>query len=121
MHTSLDVDEVCELVKRKAPVVLLDVREPDEFAEVNIEGSTLLPLSQLRSDFQKLAISKDQQIICVCRSGRRSSLAAEFLRSQGYQAVNMEGGMRDWTKHRHAEGLIDDREYKKISAFLGKN
>lgn len=121
METSLDVDQVCELVKRQADVVLLDVREQDEFSQVAIDGSMHVPLGKLVEELPKLDLVKDKQIICICRSGRRSSLAAEFLRSQGYQAVNMEGGMRDWTKHRHAEGLIDDAEYSRISTFLGKN
>ena len=121
MHTSLDTDQVCELVKRNAPMLLLDVREPQEHLEVSIEGSVLVPLGKLVEDLAKLLLPKDKQVICICRSGRRSSLAAEFLRSQGYQAVNMEGGMRDWVKHRYTEGLMSDEDYKKATTFLGKN
>ncbi len=119
MQTSLNVDQVCELVKRQAPMVLLDVREPDEYAVVSIEGSMLIPMGQLETELPKLTIPKDRQVICVCRSGRRSSMAAEFLRSKGFQAVNMEGGMRDWIKHRYAEGLISEDDFVTMSTFLG--
>ncbi|MBI4151250.1 rhodanese-like domain-containing protein [Candidatus Woesearchaeota archaeon] len=119
MQTSLSVDQVCELVKRQAPMVLLDVREADEYAVVAIEGSVLIPLQQLEADIPKLDLPKDKQVICVCRSGRRSSMAAELLRSKGYQAVNMEGGMRDWIKHRYAEGLISEDDFVTMSTFLG--
>ena len=121
MHTSITVDEACELSKRKAEVVFLDVREPDECAVIKIEGSLHLPLAQLVEEFDSLKLEKDKTVICVCRSGRRSSIAAEFLRSQGITALNLEGGMRDWAKHRRTEGLISDEDYKKISAFLGQH
>jgi rhodanese-related sulfurtransferase len=119
MDTSLNVDQVCELVKRQAPVVLLDVREQEEYAVVAIEGSTLIPLATLETEYVKLDLPKDKQVICICRSGRRSSMAAEFLRSKGIQAVNMEGGMRDWIKHRYAEGLIAEDDFVTMSTFLG--
>lgn len=121
MHTSITVDEACELSKRKAAVVFLDVREPDECEVISIEGSLFMPLGNLVEEFNSLKLEKDKTIICVCRSGRRSSIAAEFLRSQGLNALNLEGGMRDWAKHRHAEGLINGEDYKKISAFLGQH
>ncbi len=119
MVTSLTVDDVCELVKRQASIVLLDVRQPEEYAECCIEGSMLVPLHKLVEETPKLAIPKDRQIICVCRSGRRSGLAAEFLRSQGYLAANMEGGMRQWFIHQHTEGTIRTPEFKRVMSFLG--
>lgn len=119
MVTSLTVDDVCDLLQRQAPIVLLDVRQPDEWAEARIDAATLIPIHKLVEDFTKLDLPKDRQIICVCRSGRRSGLAAEFLRSQGYQAANMEGGLRQWFIHKHTEGAISDAEFKRVMTFLG--
>lgn len=119
MQTSLTVDDVCELVKRQAQMVLLDVRQPEEWAEARIEGATLVPLHKLVEDLPKLSLSKERQVICICRSGRRSGLAAEFLRSQGYPAANMEGGLRQWFIHQHTEGTLSEPEFKRIMAFLG--
>ncbi|MBI4145570.1 rhodanese-like domain-containing protein [Candidatus Woesearchaeota archaeon] len=119
MQTSLTVDDVCDLLQRQAQIVLLDVREPAEWAEARIDAATLIPISKLVEDLPKLGLPKDQQVICICRSGRRSGLAAEFLRSQGYQAANMEGGLRQWFIHKHTEGAIDDKEFKRVAAFLG--
>lgn len=106
-------------MKRNAPVVLLDVREPEEYEQGAIDGSILVPLDSLTDALPTLGFSKEKQIICICRSGRRSSMAAEFLREQGYTAVNMEGGMRDWIKHRHNEGLLSKEEFDRMSKYLG--
>ena len=119
METSLDVDQVCELLKRNASVTLVDVREPEEVEQARMEGSICIPLQNLTEGTQKLDVPKDQQVIVICRSGRRSSLAAEYLRSQGFQAVNMEGGMRDWIKHRYNEGLLSEDEFIRMSIYLG--
>lgn len=119
MQTSLTVDDVCEMVKRHSQIVLLDVREPSEWAEHAIAGATLVPLGKLIEELPKLGLPKDRQVICICRSGRRSSMAAEFLRAEGYQAINMEGGMRQWVIHKHTEGELSDSEFKRISALFG--
>ena len=119
METSLDVDQVCELLKRNASVTLVDVREPEEVEQARMEGSICIPLQNLTEGTQRLDVPKDQQVIVICRSGRRSSLAAEYLRSQGFQAVNMEGGMRDWVKQRHNEGLLSDDDFIRQYEFLG--
>jgi len=118
MRTSVNVDDVCELRKQQA-VFLLDVREQDEYGEVNIDGSMHIPLGKLVEELPKLELPKDREVIVVCRSGRRSALAADFLRQQGYQAANMEGGLRAWFVHQKAEGTISETEFKRIMEFLG--
>lgn len=79
----------------KAPVVV-DVREPAETATGHIRGAKLIPLGDLGSRWQEL--DPDQEVVMVCQSGRRSSLAAKALVSQGFTKVyNMTGGMTNWT------------------------
>ncbi|MEI6107145.1 MAG: rhodanese-like domain-containing protein [Opitutae bacterium] len=80
--------------------VLVDVREPAEWAETGVvTGAVLLP----KSDFdgpQKgwkefLAHTGDQQIILYCRSGKRAGVLGEALAAQGFKTANA-GGYKDW-------------------------
>jgi rhodanese-related sulfurtransferase len=100
MHGSpLDVEPLMadELVQRGA--LLLDVREPDEFAAGHALNAVLLPVGDIEGRVGELAVSRD--VVCVCRSGVRSAAAAEFLRSRGITARNVLGGMHAWA----TEGL----------------
>ena len=74
--------------------LLIDVREQNEFDEVRISGSTLMPLSEFSEIYQN--IPKDKNIVVQCRSGARSAKATDFLLENGYQAVNMAGGILAW-------------------------
>lgn len=77
---------------RLAGVVLLDVREIDEWAAGHAPGATHLPLSRLTPD----AVPSGATVLCVCRSGGRSGKATEALRRIGIDAVNVAGGMNAW-------------------------
>ena len=79
--------------------LLLDVREQGEYDEERIPGSQLLPLSELTARADELP--QDREIVAQCRSGKRSAQATEYLRAQGLEVVNMEGGILRWK----AEGL----------------
>ena len=74
--------------------VLLDVREAGELAEGRIAGSTHIPLGQLPARASEL--DRSRPVITVCRSGGRSSQAAQFLAGQGYDVANLDGGMTQW-------------------------
>jgi rhodanese-related sulfurtransferase len=73
---------------------VLDVREPDEWNRGHIEGATHIPLGQLQERVGEVPL--DQKVVCVCAVGGRSSMATQFLASQGRDAVNLEGGMQAW-------------------------
>lgn len=74
---------------------LVDVREEHEYNEAHIPGAKLLPLGQLKDNYQLL--QPEDVIVLVCRSGRRSGEAAAFLAEQGYRQVyNLAGGMLGW-------------------------
>ncbi len=85
-------------LKDKSKVYLLDVREPDEYRDGHIAGAALIPLGQLPARVGELP--RDRQIVCVCRSGNRSGVAARQLIAAGFNAVNMQGGMLGWTRAR---------------------
>jgi len=79
---------------REAPL-LVDVREPWEFAHCRIEGSQSLPLSQLAQRHSELP--SDRPLVMVCHHGRRSQHAAMLLAGAGYSRVhNLQGGVEAW-------------------------
>lgn len=76
--------------------VVLDVREPNEFAEGHIPSAQNKPLSAIQQeDFTEL--SKKEKYIVICRSGNRSQTASEILFNEGYEVVNVSTGMSSWT------------------------
>lgn len=82
---------------RKDEFILLDVREQNEFDQGHIPGAVLMPLGRLANSLQHL--KRDCEIIVYCRSGGRSSNAAEILRKAGFAKVtNLKGGMLAWEK-----------------------
>ncbi len=92
---NLDASAAKEKLAAKPKPFLLDVRQPEEYREGHIPGATLIPLGELQQRLQELP--RDRQIICVCHSGNRSSSATRLLASAGYDAINLRGGMIDWT------------------------
>ncbi len=79
--------------------LLLDVREPNEFAEIHAPNSTLIPLGKLGASLNELTVDKDQNIAVICRSGVRSAIAAKLLRDAGYSQVsNIKGGIIAWVR-----------------------
>lgn len=78
-------------------VYVLDVREADEFdgSLSHIPNAHLIPLSQLQGHLEELP--KQQPIVAVCKSGRRSGQATVILRKHGFErAANLRGGMLEW-------------------------
>ena len=70
---------------------VLDVREVDEFESLHLEGAQNLPLSQLADTYDQL--DKDLLYYVICKSGMRSARACQFLAEQGYDVINVQGGM----------------------------
>jgi len=95
--TNMTVSELKERITANEPVHLLDVREPDERAEFNI-GGTFIPLGQLMAlQTEEIDGIKNEELICYCRSGKRSMQAGLMLETLGFTNVkNLEGGMLAW-------------------------
>ena len=75
--------------------VLVDVRETNEYTEIRIPGSLLVPLSAFAERYEELP--KDKPLVMQCRSGARSAKAAEYLLANGYSDVsNLTGGILAW-------------------------
>ena len=80
---------------RAAGGVVLDVRESSEVAEGSIPGAVHIPLGELIDRIDEL--DRGQAVACLCRSGARSRAAADYLAEQGFDAVNLTGGIMAWT------------------------
>ena len=71
--------------------LLLDVREPVELAVESVPGAVNIPLGQLRARLGEL--SRDREILVICRSGQRAYYATRILLQNGFKARNLGGGM----------------------------
>ncbi len=74
--------------------LLLDVREPEEWHAQHAPGALLIPMGQVRQRQDELP--RDRRIVVVCRSGGRSAATTESMRTWGFDAVNLAGGMCAW-------------------------
>lgn len=77
-----------------ADAVMLDVREPDEWAAGHAPSARHLPMSDVPARLGELP--DEDPLYVVCRSGARSARVVAYLAGQGYPAVNVEGGMQAW-------------------------
>jgi len=88
--------------------VLLDVREPAEFDQLRIPGSINVPRGVLEQSCEwdydetvpELAAGREQEVVVICRSGKRSVLAADVLQKMGYTNVtSLKTGVRGWSDY----------------------
>jgi rhodanese-related sulfurtransferase len=88
--------EATHLINREDALVL-DVREPAEYAAGHVLGAKNLPLARLAADTSELAKRKDKPLIVYCDGSERSGKAAALLRRQGFARVaNLSGGLGGW-------------------------
>ncbi|NSL50985.1 rhodanese-like domain-containing protein [Calidifontibacillus erzurumensis] len=86
--------EVEALLQEGKTLHIIDVRENEEVANGKIPGAIHIPLGFL--DVRMNELDKNLEYIIVCHSGGRSGMAANFLTSYGFKAVNMIDGMVAW-------------------------
>lgn len=93
--TTIEPAQLVQALSNPNPPIVVDVREPNEFAEGHIQGALSVPLSGLPTHFQE--IPKDRSVVVYCRSGHRSAKAQAFLEMQGYTNIeSMTGGINNW-------------------------
>lgn len=96
-YEDVDVQQFAALVS-DTDVVVLDVRTAGEFREGYIDRAVNIDVKQ--GDFlqkAKATLPADRKIAVYCRSGRRSANACRQLAAEGYQVVNLKGGIMAWT------------------------
>lgn len=95
---SVDAAELSEKLKNGKRPLVVDVRQPHEYQGGHINGSKLIPLNELPRRLKELP--KEREIVFVCATGNRSRTATKMLLREGYNAVNMSGGMMSWRRGR---------------------
>jgi rhodanese-related sulfurtransferase len=91
--TEFDPEEVKELLDA-GRILLIDVREPAEYAAERIPGALLYPLSTF--DVTQLPPDEPRQVVFSCAAGGRSLTAARQRLAQGHPAAHMAGGISEW-------------------------
>jgi rhodanese-related sulfurtransferase len=89
---AVEVHELATLRAEGAP--LIDVREPDEFAEARVPGAVPIPLGEVADRVAE--VPAEGTVYVICARGGRSAKAVEHYRSVGIDAVNVSGGTLAW-------------------------
>ena len=93
----MTVEELKGKLDAGESLCVLDVREARELAVARYPFPVLhVPMSQVPARLDE--IPKDRTVVCACRSGSRSASVAGFLRRQGFDAVNLDGGILAWAR-----------------------
>jgi len=87
-------DELLELLDREPKLLMVDVREPDEFADWQIPHALNIPLAELAQRLTE--VPRDRRVVTICAKGLRALEAAEVLNSHGILSQVLEGGMDAW-------------------------
>ena len=95
--TTIEVDEFQHILENSDNYILVDVRTQAEYEESHLKGAILIDIKD--AHFKENAMKqlpKDKTIMVYCRSGRRSAQAAGALAADGYQVINLKGGIMAW-------------------------
>jgi rhodanese-related sulfurtransferase len=96
IHQMLEVDQTTFAAAHRDGAVVVDVREPFEYAEGHVPGAVLMPLRQLASRAAELP--RGVLVYVICASGNRSLSAAEYLTATGVDAWSVAGGTGAWLR-----------------------
>ena len=92
----IDSMQAHELI-RDGNALVVDVREPHEFAAGRIPEAQLIPLGQIAHHVDTLKQHGERPIILSCRTGSRSEMVCRFLHEQGFENIyNLAGGVMGW-------------------------
>jgi len=106
---SLALEQASELIAREGAQAL-HIQDDDEYTDGLIAGATHASAGDLDSELGEL--SKDASVSVVCLDGERSGDVAAELRSRGYEAASMEGGMDAWSSDKLPLQPAGDHEYE---------
>lgn len=98
LPVEISVSQLADMRQANEDFVLLDVREPHEYEMARIDGSRLLPMSELESRIAELLPHRDDHIVVQCHHGGRSMQVVQALRNAGFSHVqNLAGGIDQWS------------------------
>lgn len=93
---AIRIDLAAFATRREAGQLVVDVREPGEYAAGHVPGAVLLPLGELARRGPELP--RDTPLLVICRSGARSQQGADTLTGLGFDAVSVDGGTAGWVR-----------------------
>jgi len=93
----IDVHAVAALRSGGEPFLLLDCREPEEYATARIAGAVLVPMAEIPERIDLLAAHRNSRIVVHCHHGVRSLHVTRWLRARGFAAQSMAGGIDAWS------------------------
>ena len=88
--------KVHQMMEQKDHLTLLDVRTPEEYRQVRIEGAKLLPVDEIERRASQELPDKQAIILVYCQSGMRARNAVKKLMRMGYTNVSSFGGIMNW-------------------------
>jgi rhodanese-related sulfurtransferase len=89
--------ELQQYLASGAKPYMIDVREKEELEFGMIGGATHIPMNDVPAHLQELAEHKNEPVVLICRSGKRSAQVGSFLEQNGFSdVINLEGGMNGW-------------------------
>jgi rhodanese-related sulfurtransferase len=88
--------EFVERRSRGESLTLLDVREEWELGVASVPDVVHIPMGEVADRLSEL--DRSREVVVLCRSGRRSLQVANFLQQNGFQAVNLAGGILAWSR-----------------------
>ena len=95
-YTQISQEKAKEMMTQPG-VIILDVREQDEYDSGHIKGAVLLPVGTINEESAASVISsKDTVVLVYCRSGNRSKTASQALVDLGYTNIYEFGGINTW-------------------------
>ncbi|WP_455217855.1 rhodanese-like domain-containing protein [Kaarinaea lacus] len=106
MYFNIKEIEAPELAKRLIgdKPRMIDVREINEIAAGTVPGAEPMPMASIPARMHEL--SRDEEVVFICRSGARSAQVCMFLQQQGFEnVINLRGGMMSWTRSGQQIGL----------------
>lgn len=93
----IEPSDLFEIIN-KSDVLVVDVREQNEYAQERIENSVNIPLSQSLLELNNIENLKSKKIILYCKAGVRSMIVAAKLQEDGFEndVINLTGGLNAW-------------------------
>lgn len=100
MARALEIDpQEAQRRLNSGAAILIDVREPEEYAMARIDGARLIPMQELPAEIKKLdSLANETELLLLCHHGVRSLQAAQWLRQQGLEnCLSVTGGIDRWS------------------------
>lgn len=93
----MNPSELQAFLSSGATPLMLDVREAHELVNGMIDGAQHIPMNDVPARLDEFSEYKDQTVVLICRSGKRSAQVGQFMEHVGFtDVINLDGGMNGW-------------------------